>query len=222
MHVLLVVGLLAVPALVCCVLDLRARRVRRAAWAALPVQPSGTAVRGYKVAQLVVDDRRERATLLGLTGRSYAVDVVAQCGRARCVPPGLGCSCGFYAFGDRAQALALMEQLSGRHPDRGYVLLVVDLDGAVLEYEHGYRAARQRVHRIELPRTCSVCRSDGVRRAADVLVTDPVPQARQVIAPVRAVCAAHQPSAGARRTDLGALRGLVGTEVDRMDLVAGT
>lgn len=236
MGLLLVVGLLALPALVRLALVRRVRRARGVAWRDSPVRESAAAFRGYKVAQLVVDERRDTAWLAGVTGRAYGVDVVAECGRARCEPPGLDCCCGFYAFRDRARALDVLEQLTRRLPHRGYVLLTVDLDGAVLEYALGFRAARQRVHRIEVPRTCAVCRHRGERRDADVLVADPAQRAEQVLmeryapvgtllppgsSPARAVCAEHEPGRGARRLDLPTLRGLAGTEVDLLPVADG-
>lgn len=227
--VLLVVGILALPATWPLLVARRDRRVRTAAWGDAPQVDGEAALRGFKVAQLVVDDRRAAAWLVGVTGRAYAVDVTAQCARRGCVAPGLDCVCGFYAFRDRAAALELLGELSRRRPDRGYVLLDVDLDGEVLEYEHGFRAARQRVHRVGLPSWCGMCRAEGLSSPAG-LVADPTQRAEQSVrerhapvgttlprgaATVRAVCAAHQP-ARARRTSLSVLRDRLGTEIEQV------
>lgn len=203
------------------------RHGRRRAWDALTPESSVDAFRGYKVAQLIIGTD-DRAWLAGVTSLRYGVDTLAQCRRRSCLPPGLDCRCGFYAFRERSEALDLLGTLGGRHPARSYVLLTVDLDGAVLEYESGFRAQRQRVLRIEIPNACSRCLRDGYLQAATTFLAHPHFRGEQLLyertlsarialplgsAPVRPVCADHVPDGVARRFTLLGLCGLTGTEV---------
>ena len=230
--VVLVLALLSLPALAR-LLEVRARRrTRHRAWLAVgPPQVSTEPLRGWKVAQVVVGPDA-RAWLAGVTGRAYGVDAVAGCERAACTAPGLDCRCGFYAFRDRDRAMTLMSELDARDRAATYALLSVDLDGEVLELEHGFRAARQRVHRVELAGTCATCRTQGHLRPAPHLLAHPTFRAERVLAqpspagdwtalppgsaPVRAVCAEHRPSRGGDVLDLDRLRTLLTTEVTRL------
>jgi hypothetical protein len=203
------------------------RRMRRSAWADHEPTPSLDPVRGYKIAQLIVGPGDE-TWLAGVTSLRYGVDSLARCRRRGCVPPGLDCRCGFYAFRDRARAVGLLRQLTDRHPARSYVLLTADLDGDVLEYESGFRAQRQRVLRIEMQRTCSRCLRDGRHTPAVAYVSHAQFRGEQLLyertlsarvalplgsAPVRSVCRLHLPADGGRRFDLAQLCGLARTDV---------
>jgi hypothetical protein len=170
------------------------RWLRTAAWqgrlpwrlGALPVEDraSHDPPRGYKVARLVVDPGGGAGGFLGLTvGGLYGADTSASCevlqgslppprrlGR-RARPrqhdaPDLGCTCGFYAFQDRAGAEAL---LSTRPPVSrlfGLALLEVDLAGTVIEFDRGFRASRQRVLGVGVPPWCVPCATAGRARRA--------------------------------------------------------
>lgn len=231
MAVVLVVGVLLLPALVALLDRALRRRARRAQWRGCTTQESPEAMRGWKVAQIVVGSD-DRAWLAGLTGRPYGVDDAAGCERS-CLPPGLDCQCGFYAYRDRDRAIELLEYLSRHRRTRTYVLLTVDLDGTVLEYELGFRAARQRVHRIEVPSTCAACWRAGDPRPARSVVAHPSFRTEQVLyegpsmartampfgsAPIRVVCEDHEPPRDARPLDLDRLRTVTATEVHFMSV----
>ncbi len=127
--------LVPLPAVLQLMARARQRRRRESLWVDHPVQLADLPFRGYKVAQLIVGPNN--AWLAGVMGARYTVDAHASCLRGSCTPPEVSCHCGFYAFRDRTSALALIGQLGSIHPARSYVLLTVDLDGDVLEYEHG-------------------------------------------------------------------------------------
>lgn len=220
--------LIPLPLAVECMARTRRRRTRLASWAGRDVRLRDEPFRGHKIAQLIVGD--DRAWLTGVMGARYDVDDHARCLRRDCDPPGLSCFCGFYAFRDRQRALELIDRLASIHPTRSYVLLTVDLDGEVLEYEHGFRAQRQRVVRIEVADRCQPCAAEGHRAAAD-LVTHPRFRSEQLLAqqdlisrialpmgsaPLRPLCARHTPTTLARRHTLPELRGLIGTEVTNL------
>lgn len=204
------------------------RHSRRRVWTDLDPERALDALRGYKVAQLIVG-AGDTAWLAGVASLRYGVDTLAQCRRGSCRPPGLDCRCGFYAFRDRDRAIDLLGRLDSRHPARTYVLLTVDLDGAVLEYEAGFRAQRQRVLRIEIPNACMRCLRTGAVVQAATFMAHPQFRGEQLLyertlvarislpvgsAPVRPLCAAHvPPHADGQRLDLGDLRRLLATEV---------
>lgn len=203
----------------------RRRRTRKARWAGHDIHACDHPFRGYKVAQLVVGP--DDAWLAGVMGSRYTVDDHATCLRHACSPPGVSCFCGFYGFRERARALDLVDRLASIQPSRSYVLLTVDLDGDVLEYEHGFRAQRQRVVRIEIGDRCQTCARSGHRTAAS-WVTHPRFRSEQLFAqqhlvsrcalplgsaPIRPLCDPHTPSTLARRHTLLELRDLTGTEV---------
>jgi hypothetical protein len=226
---LLSLTVLALPLLVRWVTETAQRHSRRRTWTVFTPDASVDAFRGYKVAQLIVGDD-DTAWLAGVTSLRYGVDTLARCRRRVCVPPGLDCRCGFYAFRERARAVDLLGQLAIRHPARSYVLLTVDLDGSVLEYEAGFRAQRQRVLRVELPDACMRCLRGGVVEPAATFMAHPQFRGEQLLyertllarvalpvgsAPVRPLCDVHVPAdADDRRMDLGALRRLLTTEVE--------
>ncbi|MGB5934529.1 MAG: hypothetical protein WBG76_01520 [Ornithinimicrobium sp.] len=218
--------LLPWPAVVYTVRRSRRRRHRLILWAATPADVRDHSYRGYKVAQFVVDT--QGAHLIGVLDVRYDVDDRAVCLRKRCAPPGLDCVCGFYAFKDRTEAVALLHELHQHRPRNTYVLLSADLDGEVLEYERGYRAQRQRIVRIEIPNRCSRCRAQppgpstvsyvshshfrtehlGLTR--DVQTHSALPPGS---APLRALCPMHTPPLNAQAFTLADLRGRIGTEV---------
>jgi hypothetical protein len=169
-----------------------ARAQQPARWArfgrprALPTERRDSVDRpvGYKVARLVADPSSPDGGFLGLTvGGLYASESVAGCEVLdgslppprrwwrRTAPephtaPELRCSCGFYAFTDVADAAEL---LSTRPPVGrlfGTALLEVDLAGTVVEFDRGYRGARQRVLGVELPHWCVPCAAEGAAEPA--------------------------------------------------------
>lgn len=188
-----------------------------------------TPFRGYKLAQLVVRD--SGAWLVGVLSVRYGVDENASCLRRGCSPPGLDCRCGFYAYADRGRAVELLDTLSRTHPHEHYVLLTVDLDGDVLEYEHGFRAERQRVVRIEIADQCVDCRRSDRPSPVVALLTHPQFRIEQLrgqrdlvahsgmpsgSSPLRPLCARHLPPTPGTQHTLSSLRGFVGTEVVRL------
>jgi hypothetical protein len=173
-------------------------RLRRAAWngrlpgriGALQAEgrPSHDRPQGYKVAKLVADPSSGAGSFLGLTvGGLYHEDTAASCevltgwlppprrwGRRRKPPPhdvpDLGCTCGFYAFHDPAEAVALLSERPPVSRLFGLVLLEVDLAGTVIEFDRGFRASHQRVLGVQVPPWCVPCatigRAEPARRLA--------------------------------------------------------
>jgi hypothetical protein len=159
---------------------------------------------GYKVARLVADPAGDGGGFLGLTvGGLYGHDMLAGCevlggslppprrwGRRR--PPSphdapdLGCSCGFYAYKDRAPATELLATRPPISRLFGTALLEVDLAGTVIEFDRGFRASHQRVLGVQIPHWCVPCASDGAaqraRRVAG-LSGDPLAEALQAEVP---------------------------------------
>jgi hypothetical protein len=147
-------------------------------------RPSYERPAGYKVARLVADTSTPAGGFLGLTvGGLYGSDTTASCevlagslppkrrwGRRRIPPahgaPDLSCSCGFYAYQQRAPATDL---LASRPPISrlfGTALLEVDLGGTVIEFDRGFRASRQRVLGVQVPRWCVSCAAEGEAQRA--------------------------------------------------------
>jgi len=204
----------------------RRRQARLEQWTDLPALVTDAPFRGYKLAQLVVSD--SRAWLVGVLSVRYGVDEHATCLRRGCSPPGLDCLCGFYAFAERARAVDLLNRLSRSHPHEHYVLLTADLDGEVLEYEHGYRAERQRIVRVEIAHQCVECRgseepqpvvallthprfrTDALRGQRDLVAHSGIPNGSS---PLRPLCAQHLPYTRGTPHTLTTLRSLCGTEV---------
>lgn len=110
--------------------------------------------------------------------------------------PVLKCSCGFYAWKDRAKVEAQM----------GLAVLEVDLYGTVIEHEQGYRAGKQRVLSAAVQGRCFYCSKDS-----DVagLIGEGVPLVSASICPL---CITHAAEARVtiERDELGTL---LGTEV---------
>lgn len=218
--------LLPLPAIVQVAIRFRRRRRRLARWSDPPAGVTDQSFRGYKVAQFVMGPTD--AYLMGVLDVRYGVDDRAVCLRPRCSPPGLDCLCGFYAYKHRTAAVGLLHELSRISPQDMYVLLSTDVDGDVLEYEHGYRAERQRVVRIELPDRCWECwgqprgnstvaylshprfRTEHLGGTQDVQAHSALPRGA---APLRALCRDHAPSRGAQTFTASDLRARIGTEV---------
>jgi hypothetical protein len=202
------------------------RRVIERRWLALPEERDTDARRGYKTAQVLVAADGSSATLAGITvGGRYKPEDRARCSTRGCEPPGMDCSCGFYAFTSRAEAVDLLRETLACNGLRDKALLTVELDGTVLEYERGYRAERQRVLGVQFERTCSSCRREGVGRPATHLAADydfrlpalaryvsPAAAASRGMLPVRPVCEEHM-RAEALALRLPELTGLLGTDV---------
>jgi hypothetical protein len=123
----------------------------------------------FKAAHLVTfgdqDVRFDGATL----GGTYGPADLAQCVHDRHhVPPQERCTCGFYGFRCREDAVELLTE------DR-VALLEVELWGAFHEFEIGYIAAAQNVRSVTLVPYCVRClvRSERRHRAAEVLANRP-------------------------------------------------
>lgn len=228
METFLSLTVLALPLFARWLAETAQRHGRRRTWDAFVPQASLDAFRGYKLAQMIIAED-DTAWFAGITSLRYGVDTLAKCRRHSCRPPGLDCRCGFYAFRDRSRALQVLGSLGSRHPARSYVLLTVDLDGAVLEYESGFRAQRQRVLRVEIPDACMRCLRGGTVTSAATFMAHPQFRGEQLLyertllarmalpvgsAPMRPLCEDHLPeSSDSRRLDLAALRRLLTTEV---------
>jgi hypothetical protein len=146
--------------------------------------PSADRPRGHKVGRLVADPRDGEGRFLGLTvGGLYTSDDEACCevldGRlppprrwGRRVPPAphaapdLGCTCGFYAFKEAGAAVDLLAERPPASRLFGTALLEVDLAGTVIEFDRGFRAHRQRVLGVQVPRWCVPCAADGEAQRA--------------------------------------------------------
>lgn len=114
---------------------------------------------GWKVAEVF----GALPTLTGLLGEPYEISDVMRCLETfRHDRPELACSCGFHAFYEQSRA-----ERTWRHYSHG-VLLHVEGYGAVIEHDHGWRAARQEVLEVTLASRCSWC-----RRPAAGLATSP-------------------------------------------------
>jgi hypothetical protein len=166
-------------------------RLRRASLArrALPseVRASHDRPRGFKVARLTADPASETGGFLGLTvGGRYGSDATAVCEIAagslppprrwgrRCTPtahpvPDVKCSCGFYSYRDRRDAETLLATSPPATRVFGTALLDVDLAGAIIECDRGFRSSHQRVLGVHLPGFCLPCAADGRTRRANQL-----------------------------------------------------
>jgi hypothetical protein len=179
---------------------------------------------GYKVAQVIVTS--DRAWFAGISHQVYGVDADATCRRDRCAPPTVECTCGFYAYADRSDAVDLGTRLSS-HPVRSHALLQVEMTGEVLTFDRGYRGAHQRVLQVTIDPWCHRCARRGRRRHAEALGADSRDRRRQLwcdarprafaslppgCAPVRPLCSTHL-AAATRVMQPVDLAGLLGTEV---------
>lgn len=119
----------------------------------LPLVVSTAAVRAVKLAE-VRGARRPRMHPVGRYRRrhyDHLEAAQAHCHRRGHAAPALECSCGFHAVGD-AEALGDVT-----HVLADTVLLDVELSGAIVEHERGFRAERQRIVGVRFPATCSWC-----------------------------------------------------------------
>jgi hypothetical protein len=205
------------------------RRARRRTWEQFEEEQSTEPLAASKTAQVLVRTDGTDALFVGVTlGRAYRVDSMAACPRMRCRPPGLDCDCGFYAFKTRADALDLLDQRLAYNGLRSKSLLTVELSGSILQYERGYRAERQVVHRVEFARRCARCEERGRSVRATVLAASPRHRAEPLgradlrfltsrppdYVPVHPVCDAHVPPGRETRVlNPVDLAGLLGTEV---------
>ena len=103
----------------------------------------------YKTVKVALSDG-----LLKLSGswETITIDDTARCKKyPRPVPehdaPYVGCDCGFWA----------LKKKPGEPNYSGNVVATVEMFGTVIHGKDGYRASRQRVLRIELPRACECC-----------------------------------------------------------------
>lgn len=104
---------------------------------------------GYKLATIT----GKSANLTGLTGDTYLADAAAACNlNPNHTPPVAECECGFYAYKN------LSEAKFERSVNPGSFVIEVDLYGLGFEYQRGYRAERQVVKKVFLPKRCMRCR----------------------------------------------------------------
>jgi hypothetical protein len=202
------------------------RHIMRRTWRSLDKELLVEPPVAYKTAQVVVTPDGGHATLVGITtGVAYPAVAAAVCPRRRCDPPGLDCSCGFYAFKRRSEAVALLHETLAFNGLRHKVLLTVMLEGEVLQYERGYRAQRQTVLGVEFSALCHRCEQQGTRRTAELLATaasSPRPFTTfgghgpsgwpATALPLRPVCSDHVP-ASSLTMNLAVVAGLLGTDV---------
>lgn len=141
------------------------------------------------------------ATCGDLYGYAYAAMSMRYGGghRAYHEAPALGCSCGFYA---------LPPDMRSTYQGRGYVTLLVELSGTVIEHDEGYRAGHQRVIECQLP-SCCYCGN----QADVVLVAEHVMQ--------EATCVGHTPklAEGQVVLDIDAVTRLLPVPVTRLGSV---
>lgn len=225
--ILVAVALLAGAFVAAAVSADRRRQRAAAAWARLPDDgpaagpdpppaTSGVAVAddrrplvGYKAAELLLQADTGAVQFFGLTvGGAYPTDSQADCVRPGCNAPAEGCSCGFYAFRDPVDAVALLAGPLGGAGVRPLALLTVDLHGRVLEYERGFRAQRQTVTALRLADGCDRCRGLGQPLASPLAVAAAPSYVARIFfgvgpalrgypsgwLPARPVCADHLPT----------------------------
>lgn len=135
----------------------------------LPTHEQDEAIRAWKVAKLIVSNGRLMFMPLA-HGWPYGIETVAHCDSSRNYPwssnplpphvvPEASCSCGLYALKDRDEA---------ERDSHQRVLLEVELYGSVVVHESGYRAEKQRVLCVWVPRRCAswLCAKDATVLAA--------------------------------------------------------
>ena len=104
----------------------------------------------FKVARIVVGADGPMFAGAGIGGRYGPIDQAVCITNRQHVPPRRECGCGFYAWIERAHALALINE------DR-IAVLEVELWGRFDQYERAYIAAAQRVRRVTLFPFCVPC-----------------------------------------------------------------
>lgn len=125
-------------------------------------------LKAFKAARLVTDVAGGvNFSGAGLGGRYGSADIATCIVESEHVPPHPGCACGWYAFKRRSDAVSL---LTADCP----ALLEVELWGSFHEYELGYVAGVQRVHRVTLQPYCLRCLAgrDSKTRPAVALTHD--------------------------------------------------
>jgi hypothetical protein len=222
----ILVGLATLPLLLDLAVRLLRRRVRRQRWIGAPEAEIDEPIRAVKRARLRISPDGRSATLSGLTlGGRYDVEDDARCPRG-CRQPADGCDCGFYAL--RPEVESHVFRTGERMQRATTVRLDVELSGAVLEYELGYRAQHQRVLRVAVPTICASCaRFDDMKPATGLsavpaaqhpysvsVLSRSTPGAREPWATLEPTCDLHR---RARREEpavgLADLAGMIGTEV---------
>ena len=219
---------LVLPVLVAHLVAGAQRSATRWQWMSMEEELSLEPEVAYKTAQVLVAVDLGGALFSGVTeGRAYAPDAEAACKRRDCTPPGVDCVCGFYAFRDRREAAAMLGRTLSYYGVRPTALLTVELEGEVLEYERGYRAAHQRVVEVAFVRGCDLCERFGEHREAVTLAASvtfvprrmsglgrPTVRIPDGYLPVRPVCELHVPQdRGAWTLDPGELATLLGAHV---------
>lgn len=220
--------LIVVPILLAQLLAGAQRSASRMQWMAMEEEFSIEPEQAYKTAQVLVAQDLRDALFSGVTeGSAYHADADAECRRPNCEPPGIDCVCGFYAFRSYDEAHAMLGRTLSYYGVRPTALLTVELDGDVLEYERGYRAAHQRVTEVAFVSTCDLCERFGDRTEAVALAASStfVPRRMSGLGrptvtypegylPVRPVCETHLPADPASWVlDPGELSTLLGADV---------
>lgn len=141
-------------------------------WGQVPSTEVDEPIHAVKWARIRAAPDRTAASLAGLTvGGRYQAEGEATCVRG-CRAPGEGCDCGFYAVRPGCED-EVFDTVDGLRRRATSVRLEVELTGDVLEFDLGYRAARQRVLRVVVPSRCAPCsRFDDTRQAVALLPKD--------------------------------------------------
>lgn len=212
---------------------MRSRELARR-WGDAPSAEVDEPIRAVKWARIRASPEGDAASLSGLTvGGRYQAEGEATCVRG-CRAPGEGCDCGFYAVrpGCEDQVFDAVDGLRRRATS---VRLEVELSGDVLEFDLGYRAARQRVLRVVVPSRCAPCVRFGDTRHAVAMLPKELPGNGPGLAPgvgariggrdswpvLEPVCGLHRPPPDEfAPVGLLELSGLLGTEVAWAPLTA--
>lgn len=127
-------------------------------------------IRAFKAAHLVLDtDGWPSFSGAGVGGRYGPTDVAICVSKPEHVPPHPGCTCGWYAWKRRADAIEMLGECCA-------AVLEVELWGSFHEYERGYVAAAQQVRRVALQPYCIRCllgRDSKTRPAAALVQPTP-------------------------------------------------
>ena len=133
----------------------------------LPTRQQVDTIRVFKLAKLVALDGAIRLQGVG-SNAIYDVDAKAECHRSSMSlfsgftlsfgetaepkaheSPEVYCTCGFYGVPHKTA-----KQVETDYSTRRYVRVEAELFGRVVRHEHGYRAERQRVISVTVPRKC--------------------------------------------------------------------
>lgn len=122
----------------------------------LPLRAQVDPIRAEKAAHVcMTPSSRGRAHFDGVgIHADYGPDAVAECRKPGILEsnheaPALGCTCGFYAFGEEHENRPELQP--------GLWRLEVELSGRIIRHKLGYRAQRQRVLRAIAPAACATC-----------------------------------------------------------------